>query len=331
LNNPLIYTDPSGDFLTWNIGNGGFSIGLNFTPIGIPLGFGINIGWGDGASTGIYGEVGYRVGGNGFGSGVTVQQSLDYNFKNSSWSATTSEVAYASSGGFNAGVSFYQSYNISDNQWSKGWGVSEGIGFGNDARGIGFNIGYGSSGWTYGMGGYYNSHAWDSNPEYNPEQWNYDCSILENNNCYSYGIDKPYNNIKGKPQPGDYSGRRIECYNPFDMNEIISASIADGYIKKLNLLNKLGFGKRGYYSVYLVLDNTDGVQDYHWYRQDKGGFWSQKHGSDNVTNVDGSGRLIRNPARANHFYGGPYYYLNGSFAGYLNYNGNGIFLWVKRR
>jgi len=326
LNNPLIYTDPSGDFLTWNIGNGGFSIGLNFTPIGIPLGFGINIGWGDGASTGVYGEIGYRVGGTGLGSGVTVQHSLDYNFKYGSWSTITSEGAYASLGGFNAGVNFSQIFT--DYSVSTNWGASVGIGFGNDARGIGFNVGYGSGGWTYGMGGYYNSHAWDSNPEYT-EQWNYDCATLENNNCYSYAIDDQYNDIEGKPQPGDYAGRRIECIPP-DMNEIISASLADGYIKKLNFLNKLGFGKRGYYSVYLVMDNSDGIQDYHWYRQDKGGLWSQKHGSDFVTNLDGSGRLIRNPARANHFYGA-YYYCNGSFAGNLNYNGNGIFLWVKRR
>ena len=81
LNNPLIYTDPSGEFLTWSIGNGGFRIGFNLTPIGIPLGAGINFGWGDGASLGGYGEVGYRVGGTGFGSGITVSQSLDYSLK----------------------------------------------------------------------------------------------------------------------------------------------------------------------------------------------------------------------------------------------------------
>jgi len=82
--------------------------------------------------------------------------------------------------------------------------------------------------------------------------------------------------------------------------------------------------KRGYSEVYLVIDNTDGVQDYHWYRQDKGGFWSQKHGSGLVTNVDGSGHLISNPAAANHNYGT---YSNGT----LNYNGGGVFLWKRKR
>ncbi len=329
LNNPLRFTDPNGEFITWSFSNGGFSIGFNLTPLGIPLGAGINIGWGDGLSLGGYGEVGYRVGGTGLGSGVTVSQSLDYNFNHSSWSTSTSEGAYASFGLFNAGVNFSQTYNISSKQWSNGWGVSAGVGFGNDGRGIGFNIGYGSSGFTYGMGGYYNSHAWDDNPEYNSELWNYDgCdeSVIENNNCYSYAIDDPFNDIEGKPQPGDYSGNRIECIS---IDEITAAGIADGYIKKPNFFNKLGFGKKGYYNVYLVIDNVDGVQDYHWYRQDKGGMWSHKPGTTNATNMYGN-RSIRNPARINHIPSGPYYYPNGSFAGYLHYNNGGMLLWVRR-
>ena len=54
---------------------------MNYTSIRIPLGFGINIGWGNGFSLGGYGEVGYKVGGTGFGSRATVSQSFDYNFK----------------------------------------------------------------------------------------------------------------------------------------------------------------------------------------------------------------------------------------------------------
>jgi hypothetical protein len=115
---------------------------------------------------------------------------------------------------------------------------------------------------------------------------------------------------------------------------IVSASLADGNLKRPNFLNKLGFGKRGYYSVYLCLDleqeTNYGVINYHWYRQDKGGFWSQKHGSDLVTNVDGSGRLIRNPARANQYYGS-YSNRYGNYVGDLNYRNGGIFLWAKKR
>jgi RHS repeat-associated protein len=166
-NNPLRYTDPSGDFLTWSINNGGLSFGVNFTPSSVPLGFGINIGWGNGFSFGLYGEVGYRVGGSGIGSGATISQSIDFNFKNSNWSTTTSEGAYASFGPFNAGVNFSQSYNITNKQWSNSWGVSAGVGIGNEGSGVGIFVGYGSGGWSFGIGGFYDNKAWDETIVYN--------------------------------------------------------------------------------------------------------------------------------------------------------------------
>ncbi len=140
-------------------------------------------------------------------------------------------------------------------------------------------------------------------------------------------FDEPNNPFGGKPQPGQYSGKQ---YTNLTIENITDAAIRDGCIKKPNLFNKLGYGKRGYYEVYLVIDNVDGVQDYHWYRQDKGGYWSQKHGNGFVTNYDGSNHLIVNPAKANHFYGS-YYNKNGNFSGNLFYNNGGIFLWVKRK
>jgi len=90
------------------------------------------------------------------GTGVGASQSIDFNFKHTNWSTTTSEFAYASFGPFNAGASLSQSYNITNNQWSYNWGVSAGIGIGNDNAGIGLTVGYGSGGWTYGIGGYLN-------------------------------------------------------------------------------------------------------------------------------------------------------------------------------
>lgn len=155
-NNPLIYTDPSGEFITWGIGKGGFSIGFNLTPIGIPLGGGLNFGWSDGFSMGAYTEVGYRVGGTGFGSGATITQSFDYNFKHDNWSTTTSAGAYASYLCFNAGGNVSYTYDISNKQGNYSWGVSGGVGIGNDVTGIGLYVGYGSGGWTYGVGGFYN-------------------------------------------------------------------------------------------------------------------------------------------------------------------------------
>ena len=111
--------------------------------------------------------------------------------------------------------------------------------------------------------------------------------------------------------PGGRKVSKEECY----LNIILEKAISDGRVIKPNFLNKLGYGRKGHYEVYLVVDNN---YDYHWYRRDKGGMWSQKHGSDVVTNMDGFFRPIKNPAKIYHYYGN------------VNYNGGGIYLWVKR-
>jgi len=164
-NNPLLYTDPSGEFLTWSISKHGFSIGINGTPAGLPYGAGINIGWDDGFSLGGYVEVGPRVGGTGFGSGATISQSLDFNFKNKDWSTSTSAGGYASLGSFNAGANMSFTNDMTNNSSYSSWGVSVGIGISNQQGGLGVNVGYGSNGFTYGIGGYYNAPIYNSNPQ----------------------------------------------------------------------------------------------------------------------------------------------------------------------
>jgi len=158
-NNPVMFTDPNGEFVTWSIGKGGLSIGFNLTPIRITLGAGLNIGWGNGGPLDAYGEVGYRFGGTGLGSGATVSQSLDYGFR-SGFSTTTSAGTYASFGLFNAGANGSYTYDLKSRQGSFGWGISGGINLGgNDAWGMGLTIGYGSDGFNYGVGGYFNPKA----------------------------------------------------------------------------------------------------------------------------------------------------------------------------
>ena len=310
-NNPLKYTDPSGEIFTWKLGKSGFSFGFNFTPFGIPLGFGLNVGYADGSSFGGYVEVGYRVGGTGFGSGITLSQSFDYNVGHRSWTTTTSENVYGSLGSFNAGGDISQTYNFANRKWSNGWNVGVGVGFGNEQLGFGLNIGYGSGGWTYGIGGYYDSHAWDDNPKYEPERWNDDKFLRSHNNCYSYALDDIYNGQKHGLQPGGGLTR-----GQLNLYDVIDAALSDGRIKKPSFLNKLGFGRKGYYPVYLVIDNWN---DYHWYRQDKKGCWSHKPGEGNVTQYDASHMIIRNPAKADH-----------NYASGRNYTDGAILLWVKR-
>ena len=115
LNNPLVYTDPSGDLFTWSFHKRGFSIGLNF---GFG-GFGINVGWSKGGSIGFYGELGPRIG----NTGLTVSQSFDYSFRNESWSTTTSLCGSTNFGKINVGGNLSYTYG---NQGGFNWGVSAG-------------------------------------------------------------------------------------------------------------------------------------------------------------------------------------------------------------
>lgn len=155
-NNPLKFYDPDGEFLTWSIHSHGFSLGVNYTPIGIGAGGGINVGWGDGYSTGLYGELGYRLGGTGFGAGSTISQNVNYNFKYSSISTTSTFGLYASIGPLNIGGSYSSSYDLT-NRIHQGysWGVSAGVGLGNEKGGIGLYAGISSNGINYGIGAYY--------------------------------------------------------------------------------------------------------------------------------------------------------------------------------
>ena len=160
LNNPLKYVDPSGEFLTWSINQHGFSIGMNFTPAGVPLGFGVNVGWANGGSVGVYGEVAYRVGGTGLGAGVGVQAGYDYNFATGG-SFTASGFGFASYGCFSAGGSGSYSYSFGSQTGTFGWGVNAGIGLYYNSNmnayyGGGLSVGYGSGGWSFGANGYYN-------------------------------------------------------------------------------------------------------------------------------------------------------------------------------
>ena len=56
----------------------------------------------------------------------------------------------------------------------------------------------------------------------------------------------------------------------------------------------------GYSKVALVVHNGT---DYHWYRQDKGGLWSHKDGSNPVKNYDASNQKIFNPQNCDRNYG----------------------------
>ncbi len=224
-------------------------------------------------------------------------------------------------------ASAFQTWDWNEKEWSKGYSVGFGLGSGDYESGWGINCSYGSNGFDVGIGGYYDSHAWDSNPVYEPEKWNVDHDIVKSdqlpmvqrNNCYSYALND-IDNVNHGLQPGHFSGKFILLEKDFNIDYVMKSALADGKktkrMKKPNFLNKLGFGRKGWYTVYLCVDE---YHDYHWYRQDKGGLYSHKPGGLPVTNVDASEHLIKNPAKANHNYGVGRNYSNG-----------GVFLWVRK-
>jgi RHS repeat-associated protein len=152
LNNPLRYVDPSGDFLTWSINQHGFSIGVNFTPAGVPLGVGINVSWANGGSIGLYAEAAYRVGSWGAGA----QFSYDYSLACRKGMCSVSAFGSMSLGCFNLGASFGSNLN----EKTIFWGLNAGVGFlcgdSNNSYGGGLSIGYGTGGLSYGVNGFYN-------------------------------------------------------------------------------------------------------------------------------------------------------------------------------
>jgi RHS repeat-associated protein len=153
-NNPVMYTDPTGHFLTFELGPDGLSIGLNF---GI-VGFGINIGWGRGEfSLGAYVEIGPHTGplqlgvelgfnfgfgetgwnsynriGCGFDTGIGilgVSASIGYNISHRSVMGTNIYIGYDT--GINGGWNFGFSFNFDNRCKYTGWNFGIGI-FGAD-------------------------------------------------------------------------------------------------------------------------------------------------------------------------------------------------------
>jgi hypothetical protein len=140
-----------------------------------------------------------------------------------------------------------------------------------------------------------------SKPSYEPAYWN-DHGVIECcNNCYNYG-----NNVQSDTyaQPGYASGTwctNKACIN--NTNNIYQYAVNDGLVPS----SKAAVCPDGKTKVALAIWPD---HDYHWYRQDANGLWTQKMGEDPATNVDNSGIIITNPETADR---GPY----TNFVGYL--------------
>ena len=145
-----------------------------------------------------------------------------------------------------------------------------------------------------------------------------------NNNCYAYGCNIASNTF---PQPGRHSGCLLtaaDMQQPFDaLGQLVSGyAVQDGLVMVGSTWealmafksqhqgtnpHALGTGHLDGHFVALMVSpadpNSTWTGDYHWARCDTSSgdcrSWSQKDGSDQVTNFDFAGQPITNPMQAN--------------------------------
>jgi hypothetical protein len=118
---------------------------------------------------------------------------------------------------------------------------------------------------------------------FNPSFWNSDSNVRRNNNCYNYARNWRTNTFA---QPGRAHG----CYPyPMQSNDVSNAALCDGLKKRCDCLPETEYPRR---HVALVIAPSI---DYHWYREQIGGFWGHKPGQTEAKNTDNSGNLITNP------------------------------------
>ncbi len=136
-------------------------------------------------------------------------------------------------------------------------------------------------------------------PSYNPNYWNNNKNIKNNNNCYSYSVN--YKNHKfGKPQPGYFSK-----FNHIQNNQYKCVSFFKRILNDIPSVYLTSFKqkcKKGFHKAFFAIDSNKNEHDYHFYRQDNNQLWSHKPGTTNVINYDAQYKIIKNPLKANRNY-----------------------------
>ena len=136
-------------------------------------------------------------------------------------------------------------------------------------------------------------------PTYNPNYWNNNKNIKNNNNCYSYSVNNK-NHQFGKPQPG-YFAR----FNHIQNNQYKCAYFFKRILNDIPSVYLTSFKqkcKKGFHKAFFAIDSNKNEHDYHFYRQDTNQLWSHKPGTTNVINYDADYKIIKNPLKANRNY-----------------------------
>lgn len=125
-----------------------------------------------------------------------------------------------------------------------------------------------------------------------------------NNNCYNYACDIATNSFA---QPGRKHG--ILLGGDFDGQDVEQGANADGLLSISHepmtaeqLQVRAKDLPAGHFVALLISQPKPDLAwpgDYHWVRCDRDMSWSQKDGTDQITNFDYAGQPISNPAEAN--------------------------------
>lgn len=118
--NPLLYYDPSGEFLTWSFSPSRFSIGWNFGDVGLPIGIGVQYSCADGISIGGYIEFGWHINDT---FDATISYSIDRNITKKEWSGTVKGSLAIGYKDLSASVSSYRTKNYTNGTVSNGFNV----------------------------------------------------------------------------------------------------------------------------------------------------------------------------------------------------------------
>jgi hypothetical protein len=138
--------------------------------------------------------------------------------------------------------------------------------------------------------------------QYNPGFWNTP-TVQPHNNCYNYARNWRTNTFA---QPGRAHGAQT---GNMSCPSVAKAARADGLVPRCKCLPDSEWPRR-----LMALVIWPG-RDYHWYREQRGGFWGHKPGQTAARNWDSSGALIVDPetcARGNYVDFCEYFYAGKS-------------------
>lgn len=163
-----------------------------------------------------------------------------------------------------------------------------------------------------------------SEPEYKPEIYNKTRRVRDSHNCFAYAFNhleippESECNEKACSTPFHQPGRRAGFPKWHEIKGKRCPDLLARILAEVPGAKPTTFTRKCPRNSYKIAYVTSPKEDYHFYRKDKGRWWSHKPGSTDVKQTDATGRLIYDPELASRDYRDKHGRLNySSFCGYL--------------